>query len=220
MNYNQNNLIPVIYASEYDDIATSFLENYCPKALTTPMAVPISDIAKSEMGLNLVKECLSEELDIFGVTIFSDGMVDIYDIEKGVYESRFFKKKTVIIDPYAYQKTNTGCLNNTIAHECVHWYKHRLFFKMQDLVLPRRAKICKCHVSQLPTETEEENIMEDQAIGIAPRILMPTKPFEEAAEEFGVKVGGENSMVISKLAELFSVSKQSVSIRLDECRLI
>lgn len=220
MDYNSNTLVPIIYATEYDDVATSFLESYFPDALRKPMAVPIMDIAEDEMGLSVKKECLSEELDILGMTVFADGNVDIYDPDEGVYESKFFKRKTIIIDPYSYQKSNSGCLNNTIAHECVHWYKHRLYFKMQDLVLPRKAKICKCYISQLPTATEEEIIMENQAVGIAPRILMPERPFIEAATDFGVEIGENNIESIQQLANLFDVSKQSVSIRLEECGLL
>ena len=76
--------------------------------------------------------CLSEELDIYGMTIFTDGAVEVYDLDERLYDTRIFKAKTVLIDPEAVKKTNTGCKNNTIAHECVHWYKHRYYYKMQS----------------------------------------------------------------------------------------
>ena len=164
--------------------------------------------------------CLSEELDIYGMTIFTDGAVEVYDLDERLYDTRIFKAKTVLIDPEAVKKTNTGCKNNTIAHECVHWYKHRYYYKMQKLSLPRYANYCKCHVDQLPESKDEEHIMESQAIGIAPRILMPKNTFIEAAEHLGISYGKDNRIAISTLADFYGVSKQSVEIRLEECSLL
>lgn len=220
MDYNRHNLIPIISASEYDKIAIEFLEAYYPEALLGPKPVPILDIARDNMGLDVQFVCLSEELDPYGMTIFADGLVEIYNSEEGIYENKFYKRKTVLIDPNAYKKTNEGCVNNTIAHECVHWYKHRMFYRMQNYTLPRQAKYCKCYIGYLPYSTEEEIILENHAIGIAPRILMPKTPFIEMASKFNIEHGKDNRYAISELAKFFDVSKQSVAIRLEECSLM
>lgn len=219
MDYNMNNLIPFIPPSEYDRVAEQFLEEYCPEALKRPMAVPIENIA-ADMGLKVQYVCLSEEADIYGATIFTDGALEIYDPEEGLYDTKVFKRKTVLIDPEAVKKTNVGCKHNTLAHECVHWYKHRLYYKMQKFTAPRMARFCKCSVNQLPYATEDENIMEGQAIGIAPRILMPKATFIEAASQYDIVYGRDNWQAIYGLADLFDVSKQSVMIRLEECNLL
>ncbi len=219
MDYNMNNLIPFIPPSEYDRVAEQFLEEYCPEALKRPMAVPIENIA-ADMGLKVQYVCLSEEADIYGATIFTDGALEIYDPEDGLYDTKVFKRKTVLIDPEAVKKTNVGCKHNTLAHECVHWYKHRLYYKMQKFTAPRMARFCKCSVNQLPYATEDENIMEGQAIGIAPRILMPKATFIEAASQYDIVYGKDNWQAIYGLADLFDVSKQSVMIRLEECNLL
>ena len=219
MDYNMNNLIPFIPPSEYDRVAEQFLEEYCQEALKRPMAVPIETIA-ADMGLKVQYVCLSEEADIYGATIFTDGALEIYDPEEGLYDTKVFKRKTVLIDPEAVKKTNVGCKHNTLAHECVHWYKHRLYYKMQKFTAPRMARFCKCSVNQLPYATEDENIMEGQAIGIAPRILMPKSTFIEAASQYDIVYGRDNWQAIYGLADLFDVSKQSVMIRLEECNLL
>ena len=219
MDYNMNNLIPFIPPSEYDRVAEQFLEEYCPEALKRPMAVPIENIA-ADMGLKVQYVCLSEEADIYGATIFTDGALEIYDPEDGLYDTKVFKRKTDLIDPEAVKKTNVGCKHNTLAHECVHWYKHRLYYKMQKFTAPRMARFCKCSVNQLPYATEDENIMEGQAIGIAPRILMPKATFIEAASQYDIVYGKDNWQAIYGLADLFDVSKQSVMIRLEECNLL
>lgn len=220
MDYNSNTLIPYIPANEYDTVAEEFLDRYYPEALEKPIPVPIKEVAIKNVGLDLKEACLSEELDIYGMTIFSDGPIEIYDPIEGLYDSKLFRKKTVLIDPEAVKRTNIGCRNNTIAHECVHWFKHRLYFKMQKYTLPRNAKYCKCRVDQLSYLTEEEAILENQANGIAPRILMPKKPFTEAALKIGITQGRDNWIGICELADYFDVSKQSVTIRLEECGLI
>lgn len=218
MDYNMNNLIPFISPSEYDKVAEEFLGEYCPEALRYPMAVPIEKIA-TDMGLKVQYICLSEEADIYGATIFSDGALEIYDPQEGVYDTKIFKRKTVLIDPEAVKRTNIGCKHNTLAHECVHWYKHRLYYKMQKYTAPRMARFCKCSVAKLPY-AKEENIMEGQAIGIAPRILMPKASFIEAASQYDIVYGKENWQAVYGLANLFDVSKQSVMIRLEECNLL
>lgn len=220
MEFNQSTLIPYISASQYDQAAEEFLETYYEEALKRPIQVPILDIARNEMHLDVQFIYLSEELDVYGMTIFSDGAIDIYLPNEGIYESRVFKKKTILIDPEAYKKTNKGSVNNTIAHECFHWFKHRYYYKMQNCTMARAARYCKCYVNQLPTFSEEEIILEKQAVGVAPRILMPKGPFIEKAKEVGVKPGTSNLKAIAELSQFYNVSKQSVTIRLEECSLI
>lgn len=220
MGYSDSKLIPYIPSGEYDNIAYEFLEQFYPDALKSPMSVPIEEIAKTGLGLDVQYICLSEELDVYGMTIFTDGIVEVYDPGERLYDVKSFKSKTVLIDPVAVKKTNIGCRNNTIAHECVHWYKHRYYYKMQKLSLPRYAKYCRCRVDQLPESTDEEAIIESQAIGIAPRILMPKNTFVEVSEYLGISYGKDNSRAICALADFFNVSKQSVEIRLEECSLL
>lgn len=220
MDYGVRKLVPYIPPETYDRVAKEFLEQFFPEALKSPMPVPIEEIAKTGLGLEIKYVCLSEELDIYGATVFTDGCVEIYNPTEGLYNTEIFKAKTILIDPEAVKKTNIGCRNNTIAHECVHWIKHRYYYKMQKLFLPRYAKYCKCRIDQLPELTDIENIMEAQAVGIAPRILMPKETFIEIAEKLGVSYGKNNSNVIDTLANHFSVSKQSAEIRLEECSLL
>lgn len=213
-------LIPYIPPQEYENTAESFLLKYCPDALKRPMAVPICDIAVKKMGLNIIEVCLSEELDVYGATVFSEGIVETYNPEEMLYEEKVYKPKTILIDPEAVKITNEGCKNNTIAHECVHWWKHRMYHRMEKYVLLRQAKYCKCRVNQSVYSDENDAIMETQAIAIAPRILMPREPFIYAARELNIKSEVNDYGRICDLAEFFQVSRQSTVIRLHECQLI
>jgi Zn-dependent peptidase ImmA (M78 family) len=216
--YFKKNMLPVIPASEYDDIATEFLETYFEDALMKPMSVPIYEIASNEMKLTINECCLSEESDIYGMTVFSDGYIEVYNPKEELADTLFFKEKTILIDPLAIQKTNLGCRNNTIAHECFHWYKHRYYYKLQQLSLPRIAKYCSCSINAAPTITEEEQIMEIQAVAMAPRILMPKMMFIQVAMNFDLLK--EKEYAVNELSKFFQVSKQSALIRLRECRMI
>jgi len=220
MYYSKDTLIPIISSNEYDEVAQDFLERYFPQALSVPQPVPILDVARNNVGLDVQFVRLSEELDVYGITVFSDGLIDIYDETDELYDSRFYKRKTVLIDPEAYKKTNHGCVNNTIAHECVHWFKHRMYYKMQDIILPKSAKYCKCSVNQLQYNDNEIDMLESQATGIAPRILMPYNSFIEKARDFSKIHNKSFQDIVSDLSEFFRVSKASVSIRLSECNLI
>ena len=219
MGYDNRKFIPYIPSKEYDKVASEFLEQYYPEALMKPIPVPIEQIAKTGLGLDIQYITLSEEQDIFGMTVFTDGIVEVYNPTEMLYDSISFKSKTMLIDPEAVKKTNIGCLNNTIAHECVHWYKHRYYYKMQKYEYSRYANYCKCYVAQIPELLEDESIMEAQATGIAPRILMPRATFVELAETLGVSEHREDIDLICYLADFFKVSKQSARIRIKECCL-
>lgn len=93
MNYNPNSLVPFIPPEEYDAVAEEFLHRCCEEALLKPMAVPIEHIAKNELGLDVQYICLSEELDIYGMALFTDGAVEVYVPEEGLYDTKVFKKK-------------------------------------------------------------------------------------------------------------------------------
>ena len=91
---------------------------------------------------------------------------------------------------------------------------------MQRLVLPLHAKFCKCQVDQVGYFSNEEDILENQAVGIAPKILMPKQMFVKVAEELGINDEQANWREINRLADFFKVSKQSTIIRLEECNII
>ena len=75
--------------------------------------------------------------------------------------------------------------NNTMAHECVHWHIHRNYFnnlrrKAADSDIAFR---CPTRISDGDDATRDEERMEKQARGIAPRILMPKKSTQIKLQE-------------------------------------
>ena len=65
MIYNPQTLIPIIHTDQYDDIATSFLEHYYKEGLYTPQRIPILEIARDKIGLDVQFLCIDEDQKIF-----------------------------------------------------------------------------------------------------------------------------------------------------------
>lgn len=65
-------IVPIIARKDLDKEATAFLEKYYPEALAEPMRVPIEDIAKEKLHLNVVQGYrITDDFCIFGQICFS-----------------------------------------------------------------------------------------------------------------------------------------------------
>lgn len=224
----QENIIPFINANKLDDEAECFLKMYYPDALEAPMPVPIKEIA-SKMGLTLLENYrLTEDFSVFGQICFEDMNVTVFDCENNQPQSIQVKAGTIFVDPDTFWQRNAGCVNNTIAHEIVHWHKHRWYpvlCKLLDKKL-EMAHRCPAKITRPDKNAEWTNVqsMEWQANKLAPRILMPAKTFRQKVEElYGVNSysSAENDddklkRIIQKLGEFYGVSKQSVILRMIE----
>ena len=239
-----NRLVPRIRKSCFEPEATRFLKKYCPEALVTPMAVPIEHIITEKMGLTIRQARLTEDFSVFAQICFTSGVAEIYDKESDGYEEILVKAGTIIIDPDTLKRRNLGCMNNTLAHESVHWEKHRQYHEFL-------SQYSNFHCSAVPNETQQSNWtdedwMEWQANGIAPRILMPIQTIRTAFHTFceqydfyrknpdtsnesdinevfkisSVRLTQKFEWVRQQTAALYKVSKQSAGIRFEELKLV
>jgi uncharacterized protein YpiB (UPF0302 family) len=222
------NIVPVIPKTEFENEATRFLERYYPQALVEPMSVPIEEILKQGMGLTLLNGTrISKDFSIFGQICFSKGKVDVYDALWDKFDTDV-ERGTVLIDVATFWRCNTGCLRNTIAHEAYHWHRHRLYAAVKSILRGEKLVAYRCQKSDEQVADEEwtdERMMEWQATGIAPRILMPIQTFKPKVDELLAKYDYYNSTsekteilecVIDELAEFYQVSRQSAKIRMTE----
>ena len=58
-------LVPIIEKEQFDDVATEFLNEFCPEALSTPMPIPVDEVVK-RMGLKVKEIQLTKHFTIFG----------------------------------------------------------------------------------------------------------------------------------------------------------
>lgn len=218
-------MIPIIYANEFEEVAAEFLNQYYPEALQQPMAVNPKKLA-SRMGLSVIDLHLSKTCTIFGQICFKDGFIKYYDKKERQFKFTHVSKKTVLVDPDIFFMRSFGSYNNTIVHECVHWYKHRKFFAFQNLYDSEVGGI-SCQVAERYKQRSEQwtayDWMEWHASSLAPRILMPKRStiqkIEELMEKYQNLLIDEDitelyEAVIYELADFFDVSKLAAKIRM------
>ena len=222
-------IVPIIARKDLDKEATAFLEKYYPEALVEPMRVPIEDIAKEKLHLNVVQGYrITDDFSIFGQICFSPGKVKIYDLFKTSEKEEEVPRGTILIDAYTYWQRNSGCVNNTIAHEVYHWHRHRLYAAIKSILRNERFIACRCPADMVyPIESEEwtdEQRMEWQANNLAPRILMPIETFKTKVDELYQQYNYEDTplklavltCIADDLARFYGVSRQSALIRMTE----
>lgn len=223
-----SNIVPIIYKKDLDAEATVFLERYCPEALTTPMPLPIEDIANA-MGLEVIQgHRITDDFSVFGQICFSDGEAEVYDLFKCKQSKVPVHRGTILFDAYTFWERNLGCVKNTIAHEVFHWYKHRMYASIKHILRNEKVIACRCLSSIIyPSNNSkwtDEQIMEWQANNMAPRILMPINTFKMKVEELYLQYDYKNTplkmavltCVADDLAKFYGVSRQSVLIRMME----
>ncbi len=225
-----SNLVPYISKEQFDDVATEFLKKYCPESLRSPMEIPIEIIARDKMNLFVEHVNITEDLSIYGQIFFTDGGAEVYKPDTDEFIVLEVRRGTVFIDTNVFFMRNLGCERNTLAHECLHWFKHKTYHTLQSLSGNAMAVACKCPTEQKAeakkAQWTDEDWMEWQANGIAPKILMPKDTFRIQANEndYLKKLTPKDSeynqiyldLAVGELADFFKVSKQSATIRLKE----
>lgn len=221
MQNDKNPFMP--FVEDFEAEAEAFLRKYCKEVLDSPQATPIRDIAQKQMNLDIVDtESLSPDDSIQGAIAFTTGIIDVYDWTSEEYIGYKVTRPTVFLDS---DILNPGRVNNTLAHECYHWYKHRAFFRYQGTHNLGSEFAFRCLTAGQRERNEQwSNIekMEWQARTIAPKILMPrctvrmllSKRLSDG-QGSSVPPSALNA-VVEEIAETYKVSRQSAAIRVSE----
>ena len=220
-----DSLVPYIRTDQLEHIAEAILKQYYPEALHKPVPINVWKFAEN-IGLTITQARLSKNETIFGAMIFNDCTVDFYDIAVRRFDTMEVNRKTILVDPEVYFLRALGSWNNTVVHECVHWIKHRNVFELEYLY-NENVSMIRCQVVEKDTPDEKTRTdtewMEWHANALAPRILMPYKPFKQKAAElirqYKQEWGTDDtsdviSMVIEDLHDFFGVSIQAAKIRM------
>jgi hypothetical protein len=239
-NYNKDtnqataSFVPIISREKFDAEAEGFLNKYYPQALKDPICLPIKEIAEKIMGLTIIDNMqLTKDLSIFGQICFASGEINTYDNEMKALVKTQVKRGTVFIDPNTYFLRCLGCANNTIAHEAFHWDRHRIYATVKSILIGQQTVAQRCPTAPKDNLirnllTNDEDWMEWQANGIAPKILMPKEATERKIKElvnkynYITKASEELDSyqilikIINELSEFYQVSKQAAKIRMIE----
>lgn len=221
MQNDNNPFMP--FVEDFEMEAEAFLRKYRKEVLDKPQATPIWDIAQKQMNLDIVDtESLSPDDSIQGAIAFSSGIIEVYDWSTEEYIGYEVTRPTVFLDS---DILNPGRANNTLAHECYHWYKHRAYFRYQSTHHLGSEFAFRCLTTgQRDRNDQWSDIekMEWQARTIAPKILMPrctvkmllSKHFRDGQSR-NVQLSALKA-VIEEIAETYKVSRQSAAIRVSE----
>jgi len=222
------NCVPLIGKEDLDKEAERFLKKFYPDALEKPLPVPIEQIVKEQMKLDVIRDArITNDSSVLGEISFVGGKLNLLD-ESGKPYQLDVRPGTIIVDSKVSCERKAGCTNNTIAHEAFHWYKHRLCAAVKRIVSGVSVVAHRCPVDitypGINQEWTDKQRMEWQANKIAPKILMPRKQFIQKTEELLNKFDFYNCYdkkntledIIAELASFYQVSKQSAGIRLGE----
>lgn len=213
------------YVDDFEKEAEAFLEKYaCADAIENPRRIPILDIATRLMSLDVIQtESLSPDESVQGAIAFSKGVIDVYDWKTKEYMGFRVESPSIFVDS---DIINVGRVNNTLAHECYHWWRHRNYFNFKRVHEQSTEFGIRCdkHMRKNVEKGRWTDVerMEWQARTIAPKILMPrtaTKKkvdslYRELTQGTGLAKDAVTETLIAKLADFFEVSKQSAAIRI------
>jgi len=221
-----SNLVPYIYFENYEEEAENFLKKFCPEALIDPFPLPVDDVIR-RMGLKKVYAILDDSVrgmisfrkeKVLQTDYYNDGCLSReIDIDAG----------TVVIGENLLVESGIGPYNNTVIHECLHWYLHRPYQELKIALNNGNSMIIS------PSDDEMDNHkdrisddlyhIENQVRNLAPLILMPRESAISKFEQLISKYKDEydiNSLPIiykaalKEFASFFNVSLESAKIRL------
>lgn len=220
----------ILGKNRLDDYAEKYLTEHYPKALETPMAIPVEELAK-ESGLRIKEAQLSASSDVFACCVLVDGEVSIYDPATGKCAPRFYPAGTILVDPTSEWSMGEGARRNALMHEILHWEKDRTFFQIHHARLaatggslePMKSRVSTTFFTPSEKSRRKETELqwlEWQAHRLAPRVLMPRPTFISAAND--ILDSSPNlscGTLLDQLAAFFEVSRSAVKYRLLEVGL-
>ena len=221
-----DSLVPVMYAKDYEDRAEQFLRDVYPKAIVNNTPPDPLEIAR-QLGLTVIPRRITKDCTVFGQIYFRETDAEFYDEKTDSQVKEHISAKTIVFDPNTYFLFNLGKVNNTIIHECVHYYYHRKAFEL-DRLCNQSASMIGCKVVggvDYKRSSSDVGKMETQANALTPRIQMPLPSFKVAASrrlsEIRAKLGKRDLIdlmepLIDQLAQDYGVSRLSAKIRLLE----
>lgn len=187
-------------------IANRTLRDFDPSLLLgEPCAVPIEDIIEKHFGLFIEYQYIRNNGRVLGQSVFTDGVIPIYDYDTKRYEEIFIDGGTIIADASLLNTNSNGRLRFTLAHELAHFIIHQ----EQYLEAGKPAALIRA---------KNEDVIEREADILGTCLLMPIGRVKKAFHR--LRSHCSESQLVLKLAKLFNVSKQAMEIRLREHCLI
>ena len=218
-------LVPFLYKTHYDQEAQEFLE-FCglDKHLRNPAPLDVTKVIDA-LGLAYRELTLTQDKSILGRIYMYDCTETIFNWDTQEEETVDVSAGTLVVDPIAEMEFTEGARNNTIIHECYHWFRHRKAFALQKLCNPDINSIEYTRAFRPVDKSSDVSWMERQARAMSPRILMPSAAMKVKIEDLTRELSNvyrDSSyveilqLVIPELSRFFGVSQISAQIRMIE----
>lgn len=223
--------LPNITKDNIDYFAEKFLVNNCPEALTSPVALPIKDMAdKMYVGIEKTlseseKYCLNGET---GLGKHFCALKYDYSRRKFAYRNAFWRHETdekIIIFSKNEKYNIFDTVDHAILNMLIHCEFHYKFFELigSDIYdVPTEMPIIKSNL--VAENVNPVDLMEQQSIALLPRIMIPTQTgcskFEEILNKLKIKFPELRSAEIMEKAIEEFAKFYEVSILLAKQRAI
>jgi len=194
--------------SSLEGIARTVISRFDHGLLEIPAPIPVEIIMERVFGLTVEYQYIRNNGRVLGETVFEKAMIPIYEPEGGIgYILMPVEAGTVIFDASLLHNRNDERFRYICAHELAHWIIHKEIFTQ----LGETAAM-----TQAVRSSETDITIERQANRLASYLLMPKGPVKMAFHR-NRHIKGD---IISVLAEKFGVSKEAMSYRVAEMRLL
>lgn len=219
-----NNLVPFMYGQRgYENEAHDFLRNVgYEKAIKNPTPIDPEKVAKQVKAvirqIHITKNC-----HVFGRVFMVDTDTQYFEPKDNDYHPIRVTAGTIFIDPGAVQILGEGGNNNSIIHECFHYYKYKKAFMLAKLV---NHELTNIELTSEPQEEDEESViywMEKQTRAITPCIQMPMPAFKTEIDHLiqnwtraypGSTVLELTELIINDLSSFYGVSREAARLRM------
>ncbi len=219
-----------------DEFAEKILQLYSPKNLNSAEALDIDWFLEECLYLSQRTERLSLDKFILGMIAFDKTEIDCYDHLLRP-KKLMLTEGEVVTDTCLSGRGDIRRLRYTKAHECSHWILHRKYFSpdKKDYAFRTEDKHIACRSIE-NTKTKHkmttEELIEWQANSLGASLLMPKEIFKEVTSteirSHGIRrdclLSSDNKQrvydIITKVSDVFEVSKEATKIRFRELGLI
>ena len=235
--YLNSFLLPLNWdAHACDQLALRIVREFMPECLYYKLPLDAYELVR-RMGLQLRWKLLSYDFGILGEIFDKSCKTSVIEVHTREENKNYFADAgTILLD----DRLKSGnhypmeVIFTTLVHECVHWYKDRMYIALQNVFDPQvHLSVCRnspaAHRSGLfEQETASDlnlelpsDLMEAQALAIPPHILINDKSGKakvaDIVNAFGGQITEDNYFeIIDEMRSFFSVTKYAADKRLRE----
>lgn len=174
-------LVPLIDHTKYTLASEILLNSYYPEHNEELKPVNPYKIAK-RLGLTVVEAIFDDESNCMGRIYFTQDSGTFFDMNTGEQLELIIPAKTVIIDKIAIVERKNS-IHNAVTHECIHWSIHRYAMALRRIFNNNNIEHFICNEIYDTKIDNAISIMEAQARGIAPKVLLPKLAVDKKTKE-------------------------------------